>query len=399
MAVLAVLAVIDRALPAFRFLLPASMLKLGAANVWFAIIIVAAALTVLVLRDELHVLDSHTMRDPLAVPSAPPAAPDVSQTDGAAPRDAALEGKGTVVSEEEGAEAARVGRAGGNLSHDDGGESPRKNDDDDEEEEPADTGGDLHLDGDNEKSLAWGRPCFIYDKPPRTGSTTIGIALRKCLSQQGFKQPSLVLRSQRSEVTGMLLGLEALRVGTISRHLRLDGTDVARLRRECGRVAYVTSCKPMRARLWSAAKYHFQDRLGNSSLSGAEKTRAVQIVELDRWKERYLEAYPYLNAEDEPNLTAVGQRLEADYVVRAENMDEDLGRLLKVLGCGGQFQNRNVHKVEEDMGFLERIRLEQGDATYRKLRKQGDEGNEEGLKRIAEFYRYAMQGRFKDKKQ
>ncbi|CDF37476.1 unnamed protein product [Chondrus crispus] len=79
-------------------------------------------------------------------------------------------------------------------------------------------------------------------------------------------------------------------------------------------------------------------------------------------------------------------------------MDEDLARLLTVLGCEGEFQSRNVHELELDLGFLDKIRLEQGDATYRRLRKQADTENEEGLKRIAEFYKYAMQERFEDEK-
>lgn len=234
------------------------------------------------------------------------------------------------------------------------------------------------------------RSCFVYDRPPRTGSTTVAKALKSCLVGRGYRQPLAESRWVRTLLVGRMLALAGEKVGLLSRHMYMSGGDVQRLRKECAVLLYVSSCKPMRERLWSAAKYRLSDGNGNSSLSEAMKDEAVRKLGEDRKTEMFLEGYPYLG-EDEKSLGVGAEgRLVPDYVVRAERMEEDLGKLLEALKCEGEFESRNVHQAEaeaeeESRAFLKRLRLRMGDETFRKLNERAERGNEEGLRKVAAF--------------
>lgn len=223
----------------------------------------------------------------------------------------------------------------------------------------------------------------------------MGRALAACLRAKGFAQSRNVTRARRVDAVALMLSQPRARVASASHHVRMAGADAARLRAECGRLLYVTSCKPMRHRLWSAAKFQFSVGMGNSTLTAAQKDDAVRVVERDDDSERMLEAYPYLGRDDRPNRTPPDRWLRPHYVVRAARMQHDLGSLLEALGCEQAFDSQNVHRAkEDDLAFLDRIRLTQGDATFRRLSARADVANEDGLQKAREFMEYAMQERF-----
>ena len=228
------------------------------------------------------------------------------------------------------------------------------------------------------------RRCFIYDRPPRTASTTAATALKLCLYARGFAQPAVASRAARALVVRRMLSLGSARVGVFSRHVQLGAGDARRVRAGCAALVYVSGCRPMRARLWSAAKYAVAGR-GNATVGGAARRRAEALVEGDGWVEAMYEAYPYVDGDGQPNGTPGAERLVPDYVVRAGSLEKDLGGLLGAMGCAERFRSDNVHEEEGADGFLDGVRLEHGDATYRRLERLAREGNERGLQKIRDF--------------
>lgn len=230
------------------------------------------------------------------------------------------------------------------------------------------------------------RSCFVYDRPPRTGSTTVARALKACMSKRGYRQPRAESRWVRTELVGRMLGLSGGKVGLLSNHMYMSAGDVERMKRECGKLLYVSSCKRMRERLWSAAKYRFSEGIGNFSLKEEMKVEAVGMVWRDRRTEMFLEGYPYLGVDEKKIEVAEEGKLVPDYVVRAERMEEDLGRLLEALKCEGTFQSRNVHEAdEESRDFLKKLPLRMGDAAFRRLNSMAEETNEKGLRKAEAF--------------
>lgn len=237
-----------------------------------------------------------------------------------------------------------------------------------------------------DKPQVLGRPCFVYDRPPRTGSTTVSRALKSCLLAQGFRQPLLESRWVRILLVTRMLALDDDKVGLISKHMYMNGEDIRRMRAECGKLVYVSSCKPMRERLWSAAKYRFSDGNVNSSLTEEMKESAVTSVAKDMKTEPFLEDYPYLGKDERANGTPESERMTPDYVIRAEFMDDDLGKLLRALGCESGFDSKNVHKADEERkAFLKRLPLRRRDETFEKLNRLAKQGNEKGLRKIKDF--------------
>lgn len=230
------------------------------------------------------------------------------------------------------------------------------------------------------------RSCFVYDRPPRTGSTTVARALRACLGHQGYTQPLLQNRLNRRLLVERMLRLPGEKIGMFSKHFYMNGEDVRRMREECGTLFYVTSCRPMRERMWSAAKYQFSEGNVNSSLTEEMREEAVRKVKKDRKTEAMLEGYPYLGADERAMEVREGERLRPDYVIRSGSMKEDLGRLLRALDCGGSFDSKNVHKAEEERGpVLERVKIRMGDKTFDKLNQLAGEVNERGLEKAKAF--------------
>lgn len=257
-----------------------------------------------------------------------------------------------------------------------------------------------------------GPVCIVYDKPMRTGSSTIATALRECAAHHAWQVPPWAEEgSFHAAISGALHALRAhTPVALVSSHMWMGQSDVTQLRTRCDALVYITSCAPLHEQLWSAAKMLSTVRkTGNTSLNDAQTESALHWLRLHSTAyARLYEWYPYI-AMTEPmrrqvdgrfpdlppafHRATVTQPLIADYVVRKGTLQADLGALLRALGCAadGAMQRRNVHASlrERDgrMGAVldARVRAVSGVAdgdTYTRLMRIALERNAAGLERI-----------------
>eukprot|EP00177_Eucheuma_denticulatum_P006824 GFKZ01012414.1.p1 GENE.GFKZ01012414.1~~GFKZ01012414.1.p1 ORF type:complete len:284 (+),score=31.56 GFKZ01012414.1:434-1285(+) len=232
--------------------------------------------------------------------------------------------------------------------------------------------------------------CVVYDRPPRTGSSTVAAALRICLQSHGFHQPELLSRPQRHHLVAQMLSLPHQRVALVSHHVYISRHDIDLLRQGCQRLFYVTSASGMRGRVWSAIKYSLVGRRYNGEIAGKVLRRARHWAMVNKRWEPYLEHYPYLvpgadGQHEEGWGVRFGERLIPDYVIRKDNMDEELAAMLKQLGCDQKkVVNRNVHRVGEHV-LPPEIPLEKKDQVFRWLNTVGDMANEAGLRKLGDF--------------
>lgn len=226
--------------------------------------------------------------------------------------------------------------------------------------------------------------CFVYDRPPRTGSTTISATVRPCLQALGFQQPRAESRSVRPLLVRRMLALDGPRVGLLSKHMYMSVADTRRLRAECERLFYVSSTREMRARMWSAVKDGVSGE--DDAVNDRLEKKALKRYFANENAEGFLEEYPYLGVNNTRMGVPVEQRMVPDYVIRNELMDQDLGRLMTVFNCSTSVHSKNVHKGKEALEReLLKKSLEFGDATYRRLSKLAADVNEEGLRKAAAF--------------
>lgn len=223
--------------------------------------------------------------------------------------------------------------------------------------------------------------CIIYDRPPRTGSTTIGSSLRKCLAPKGYAQGRG--GAERGMFVRNMLETDSRLGAVLTRHMYMKQDDVDMIRAQCQKVLYVTSTARMKDRLWSAAKYKLRGGNGNVTVSG-EKMRAKVVANLkkDTRNVAFLESYPWLGEGEKEMLVA--DKLEVDYVVRKERMAEDLGRLLQAFGCGGKFESENMHVASFEGGDVWDGVYVGEDETYKRLCERA-KGNDEGLRKARLF--------------
>lgn len=261
-----------------------------------------------------------------------------------------------------------------------------------------------------EKEASSGMRCLLYDRPPRTGSTTISIVLDACARTRGLRSERVMTPGGRTRaISHMLRPLVAARRGAASvrAHLTLARGDAARLRGACGVLLYVTSARRMARRLLSQLKYGSFDGHGNSSLSVGALASSLRRRSLDRLhaQEAFLEAYPYPPLKPGQDKLQ-GDRLVPDYVIRQDRLEEDVRALLRALRCDElQLSHDNVHSVvaanssalndddvdDDDDGDDEKVlrRVEtlmvKGDQRFRELDALAVKRNARGLQIAAEI--------------
>lgn len=180
--------------------------------------------------------------------------------------------------------------------------------------------------------------CLIYDKPPRTGSSTISNALRKCWMSYGYKFP--VPTSKEFNITiSKMLDLPGDRVGLAGVHFTMSSSELTKISLMCKHSYYVTSTRPMPERIASKAKFEVSGgkTYQNTTLSEDDLERAIQKAINDNTTEERLERYPFID-----------QKIEPDYIIRSQNFSEDLKALLRSFRCGEEFYTKNLHIVEEE---------------------------------------------------
>lgn len=139
----------------------------------------------------------------------------------------------------------------------------------------------------------------------------------------------------------------------------------------------------MRERLLSSVKYQLFSGHGNASVEHADLVQKLEGLRSEQ-QERILEQYPYVSED-----VASGERFMPHYVVRAGNVEKDLGDLLKALRCDVPMEIDNVHAVVNvtRKGDLveEKIKVLLGDATFERLSRLGEQRNKDGLRRARLF--------------
>ncbi|CAN8075095.1 unnamed protein product [Agarophyton chilense] len=240
--------------------------------------------------------------------------------------------------------------------------------------------------------------CIVYDRPPRTGSTTIGRALELCLRSAGYVQQPLPKGKKggerRAGAIRQMLAADRKedRRALLTRHIYVSEADMQLIRWTCDDFLYITSTAPMKERLWSAAKHLLARRHGNTTSEWLDKARAAQVVRRQAFKVGELRSvnelnwYPYLTAGGEE--AAVKRKLIADYVIRKASLQQDLGRLLEAFGCDASFTTRNVHE-DDDVTNLDMVignaGLAEGDRLYKALWARAEQANEDTLEMAKTF--------------
>lgn len=228
--------------------------------------------------------------------------------------------------------------------------------------------------------------CILYDRPPRTGSTTISYRLDECLQSKGYPSSTTWFKGVPMQriVTRMLQQPSRFK-SHLTRHMYLSADDVLALRRSCGQVFFVTSARTMEERLLSRAKYELLDkdqrRHRNRKVSVQEFNVAKgKIQDVREVSEPYYESYPYTG----------GAELDPDYVIRSSSFQKDFSELLSSLGCGAEFASHNVHWVDNmdnvtfDGDGLT-IEPKMGNARFITLRRLAEKHNAKGLRKASVF--------------
>lgn len=222
--------------------------------------------------------------------------------------------------------------------------------------------------------------CFFYDKPPRTGSTTIARVLSVCLEKKGYTGLSKPISDYgQDEVVRNMLDKTGTLKSAVLKHVMLSDDDIRLLDTQCEVLFYLTSCRSMKERVASKAKYSMTKKHGNSSLTKEQYSTAIRRAVGDGSTEPELEDYPY---------TGKGS-MRPDYVIRTDDFDDDLGALLRALACDISYTSLNVHMrgktVISGMTQLDDIALTYDDATFRRLSRLAESGNPVGIDKVKQF--------------
>lgn len=221
--------------------------------------------------------------------------------------------------------------------------------------------------------------CVLYDRPPRTGSTTVSSALSTCLRKRGFIVNSFVKPDIRntSIARGLRLTTSSDKPGSrtgrihdyaiVVSHVWMTEEDIRLLRENCGEVMYITSTAPMWERVWSAAKMvSVKERNGNTRLDrGMLDNAAKWLSESNRPYARFYDVYPWIRLTGPQRLREDGKHMEEiphqyepvrihppfhpDFIITKQALLADLGSLLIALGCKKlQPRSTNVHQELDD---------------------------------------------------
>lgn len=226
--------------------------------------------------------------------------------------------------------------------------------------------------------------CMLYDKAPRTGSTTITKALGKCWRGQGRAIPYARNMPYGRVVSSMLMQ-EARHVAIADVHFSILDADVLNIERMCRAVVYVTSTRAMRERLLSEAKYVATE--GNIRINTSIATDAHLAALRDALRhlgpaagsggrggesERMFEVYPFRQS----------RQLSPDYIVRADQLASDLRPLLRAFRCAEDFRSTNVHDARHADLRDVHVDVHMGDVRHAHLSAMAVDTNRRGLAKI-----------------
>lgn len=218
--------------------------------------------------------------------------------------------------------------------------------------------------------------CIVYDRPPRTGSTTVASVLAQCFRKHRFYVPKFPSRRIRHLHVPLVLSRLDHDFAFVAHHFWLSDTDITLLESRCRQTFFMTSAAPIHERIWSAAKVmSTTSRNGNFSVGETERRAALQwLAEHGPSYAPYLEAYPFIDllgpqlvgptdhgaVTELPNSWAPGlipRDFQYDFVVRKPSLQDDLAQILDALNCSSAYTVKNVHVDSDDLQDTQRDAL------------------------------------------
>lgn len=177
--------------------------------------------------------------------------------------------------------------------------------------------------------------CLIYDKPKRTGSTTISRALHKCWSGHYSFEPQKGPKNAHVAAARMI-DLNQSIVAHSLRHILFSDEDCLSIDANCRRIFHITSTRRMNARLVSYAKVtSLQNKEGRNFTVESDDLRRVlrTVVRRGHALEQRYEKGVYKGI----------HRIAVNYVIRNSFLTHDLNKLLHAFGCTPQIKSVNTH--------------------------------------------------------
>lgn len=184
--------------------------------------------------------------------------------------------------------------------------------------------------------------CLLYDKAPRTGSTTVARSLENCW--KSIRGIDITNRDERFD-TGITMLLETPYrqvTALVGSHFTISISDTTAMQSKCENVLYFTSTRTMSERLWSEAKYFVSEATAKRNTSLAvDDVPLVWFTLFERLyeSELYLENYPFVKSYKNPGTFSrnlIDQMIVPSYVIRTEHMYRDLSFLLKAFQCSDE---------------------------------------------------------------
>ena len=226
--------------------------------------------------------------------------------------------------------------------------------------------------------------CILYDRPPRTGSTTISRTLQKCVKSKGYSRTRSFPSDLRGHAVRFMVNSTAEKIALVGPHICMSLEDVKLLQNHCGTLLFITSTAPMKNRLLSEVKYKIHSHNGNSSLTENHLKRLRLILRRGtEGQEKTKERYPYCR---NPVARKPPYALKPDYVIRSNHMTEDFPPLLEALGCVSDYRTDNVHATSFNKEeLLSQITLKYADRSHETLTKLAEMNNEKGIRKALLF--------------
>lgn len=179
--------------------------------------------------------------------------------------------------------------------------------------------------------------CLIYDKPKRTGSTTIARALHACWSKHHHFEPTKVSKNP-NVATEQMLKLNQSIVAHSLHHIVFSDDDCKEIETQCRQVFHVTSTRRMNARILSYAKVTaLKYKKGRNYTIGSDDLKYVlkSIITDGHIIERRYEKGVYEGV----------RRIPMHYVIRNDDLQDDLEVLLRTFACAPVIKRVNTHSL------------------------------------------------------
>lgn len=181
--------------------------------------------------------------------------------------------------------------------------------------------------------------CIVYDRPPRTGSTTIASALRLCLRKRGYQSLDPGPPRTWYDIMHRFVNLDSPIRASVGSHIHVTVDEMNQLQNVCSPLLYISSARPVAERILSAVKYESFPGHGKRDILLSVASDALNKTSDDELQKREysLENYPYLRQPPvryhPSNRVHEDQRMEPHYVIRDTHFISDLEALLDALGC------------------------------------------------------------------